>query len=88
MFAAAFPICGAGLTSTSRNFAKKVALWIFHGEKGEVVPTYFSRDYYKRLQKLGSDVKYTEYPGVHHDSWNKVFAEPELLSWLFSKSKN
>jgi predicted peptidase len=88
MFAAAFPICGAGPVSTAKNFGKKVALWIFHGEKDEVVPTYFSRDYFKRLQKLGSDVKYTEYPGVHHDSWNNAFAEPELLTWLFSKSKN
>lgn len=88
LFAAAFPICGAGLTGTAKNFAKKVSLWIFHGDKDDVVPVYFSRDYYKRLQKLGSDVKYTEYPGVHHDSWNKVFTEPELLTWLFGKSKN
>lgn len=88
LFAAAFPICGAGPVNTAKNFAKKVACWIFHGDKDEIVPVYFSRDYFKRLQKLGSDVKYTEYPGVHHDSWNKAFAEPELLSWLFSKSKN
>jgi hypothetical protein len=40
------------------------------------------------LQKLDGDVKYTEYPGVHHDSWNNAFAEPELLTWLFSKRKN
>lgn len=88
LFAAAFPICGAGQVNTAKLFAKKVALWIFHGGKDEIVPVYFSRDYFKRLQKLSSDVKYTEYPGVHHDSWSKAFAEPGLLSWLFSKSKN
>jgi predicted peptidase len=88
LFAAAFPICVAGQVNTAKNFAKKVALWIFHGDKDEIVPVYFSRDYFKRLQKLESDVKYTEYPGVHHDSWNNAFAEPELLTWLFSKRKN
>mgnify|MGYP003042745639 CR=1 FL=1 len=88
LFAAAFPICGAGPTHTAKNFAKKVAMWIFHGDKDEVVPTFFSRDFYKRLKKLGSDVRYSEYPGVHHDSWNNAFAEPDLLSWLFGKSKN
>lgn len=86
-FAAAFPICGAGLTTTARLFAGKVSMWIFHGEKDNVVPVRFSRDYYNRLQKSGSDVKFTEYPGVYHDCWNNVFAEPELMSWLFSKSK-
>lgn len=87
-FAAAFPICGAGLTSTAKIFAGKVSLWIFHGDQDNTVPVRFSRDYYNRLQKLGSDVKYTEYPGVYHDSWNNAFAEPELMNWLFSKSKN
>lgn len=86
-FAAAFPICGAGLSTTAKFFAGKVAMWIFHGDKDNVVPVRFSRDYNNRLQKLGSDVKYTEYPGVYHDCWNNVFAEPELMSWLFSKSK-
>jgi predicted peptidase len=86
-FAAAFPICGAGKVNTAKNFAGKTALWIFHGDKDEVVPVAFSRDYYKRLQKLGADVRYTEYPNVHHNSWVNAFGEKELLSWLFSKSK-
>jgi predicted peptidase len=87
MFAAALPICGAGKISTAKNFASKVSLWIFHGEKDDIVPTSFSRAYYKKLLKLGADVKYSEYPGVHHNSWVNAFAEKDLLSWLFSKSK-
>jgi predicted peptidase len=87
VFAAAFPICGAGKTSTSKQFAGKVALWIFHGSDDEIVPTYFSRDFYRRLSQLNADVKYSEYPGVHHNSWINAFAEKDLLPWLFSKSK-
>ena len=87
IFAAAFPICGAGRVSTAKNFAGKTALWIFHGDKDDIVPVYFSRDFYKHLQKLGADVKYTEYPGVFHNSWVNAFAEKDLLPWLFSKAK-
>ena len=87
IFAAAFPICGAGKAGTSKEFAGKVSLWIFHGSKDEIVPAYFSRDFYRRLSKLDADVKYSEYPGVHHNSWVNAFAEKDLLTWLFSKSK-
>ena len=87
LFAAAFPICGAGKVNTAKNFAGEVALWMFHGEKDDIVPPRFSRDFYKQLNRLGADVKYTEYPGVFHNSWVNAFQEPELLPWLFSKAK-
>jgi predicted peptidase len=40
------------------------------------------------LKAEGAKVKYTEYPGVKHDSWNNAFAEPELIPWLFNQKKN
>lgn len=86
-FAAAFSICGAGNVSTCKRFAGKVALWLFHGKDDDVVPVYFSQDYYKKLSKEGADVKYSEYPGVKHASWVNAFREPELLNWIFSKQK-
>ena len=87
IFAAAFPICGAGKLTTAKDFADKVALWIFHGSDDEIVPVYFARNFYKRLAKLNADVKYSEYPGVHHNSWVNAFGEKDLLNWLFSKTK-
>jgi predicted peptidase len=86
-FAAGLSICGAGDASTAKLFAGKVALWLFHGDKDDIVPVKFSRDYYKKLQKLHADVRYSEYPNVRHNSWVNAFAEPQLLSWLFSKQK-
>jgi enterochelin esterase-like enzyme len=38
------------------------------------------------LKADGADVRYTEYPGVDHNSWDKAYAEPELMIWLLSKS--
>jgi predicted peptidase len=87
LFAAAFPICGAGKIASAKYFANEVAVWIFHGEADDIVPPRFSRDYFKQLKKLGADVQYTEYPGVHHNSWVNAFNEKGLLPWLFSKSK-
>jgi hypothetical protein len=48
---------------------------------------HFSRQFYQRLRKLGADVRYTEYPGVRHESWINALHEKDLLPWLFSKSK-
>jgi len=87
IFAAAFPVCGAGKVNTSKNFASEVAVWMFHGDKDDIVPPRFSRDFYKQLKKLGADVQYTEYPGVYHNSWVDAFKEPNLLPWLFSRTK-
>jgi hypothetical protein len=39
------------------------------------------------LTQEGADVKFTLYPNANHHSWEQAFAEPELLSWLFSHEK-
>lgn len=87
LFAAGFSICGAGNVNTAKYFAGKTALWLFHGDADDVVPVDFSRGYYKRLKKLKSDVLYSEYHGVRHNSWINAFQEPGLMHWLFSKRK-
>lgn len=86
-FAAGISICGAGNVSTAKRFSNQVALWLIHGEKDDVVPVSFSQDYYNKLTKLHADVRFTEYPGVKHDSWGNAFKEPDFLMWLFSKQK-
>ena len=86
-FAAAFSICGAGNIGTYKRFAHNVALWLFHGNKDDIVPSYFSSNFYRKLSKAGANVLYTEYDGVGHASWTNAFKEPALLNWLFSNHK-
>jgi hypothetical protein len=38
------------------------------------------------MKALGGEVRYTEYPGVGHESWNKAYDEADLFTWMFSKS--
>jgi predicted peptidase len=87
-FAAAFPICGGGDTSTApRIAAAGTAVWIFHGEKDPLVSVKYARQYYQALRSAHANVRYTEYPGVRHNCWDNAFKEPELLPWLFSRQK-
>lgn len=64
----------------------KTPVWIFHGGDDPVVPVEGSRKMNEAVKAAGGNVRYTEYPGVGHDSWNKAYAEPELMTWLLSKS--
>jgi predicted peptidase len=83
-FAAAIPVCGGG----DARFARQIAhlpVWAFHGANDSTVPAQCSREMIEMIKKAGGHPRYTEYPGVGHNSWDRAYAEPELLSWLFSQ---
>jgi predicted peptidase len=86
-FAAAIPICGGGDVKSFTQTQTKIPFWFFHGDMDAVVEVKYSREIVAKLKELSAPVKYTEYPGVNHGSWDNAFAEPELLSWLFSQHK-
>src|SRR5690606_23353100 len=77
-FAAAFAICGGDNVQNVKKY-RKVPLWIFHGEMDDVVPPKYSEIVVNELRRLGSDVKYTNYPDANHNSWTPAFAEPDFL---------
>ena len=81
-------MCGAGDVSTAKLFAQKVPLWLFHGEKDDVIPVDFSRSYFKRLTRLHAEVKYTEYPGVFHNCWINAFKAADWVDWLYHWHKS
>jgi predicted peptidase len=83
VFAGAVAICGGGDAGAFTKEASRVPFWLFHGEKDDVVGVENSRRMRDRLQELDSQVKYTEYPGVGHESWVNAFADTDLLPWLF-----
>lgn len=86
-FAAAFAICGGGDPQKVTIYGKKFPIWIFHGDSDPVVPVGNSRLMKNALIAAGAKVKYTEYPGVGHNSWDNVWGETELLPWLLGKKK-
>lgn len=87
-FAAAFAICGGSNTNAAGDLAG-TPLWIFHGADDDVVPVALSSDVYKKMLTIGATkVRYTEYPGVKHNSWDPAQKEKTLPKWLFYQHKN
>jgi predicted peptidase len=72
-------------TTVAAKIGPHVPLWLFHGDADMVVPVEGSRRMTDALQRIGSSVKYTEYPGVTHNSWDRAYADPEMPAWLFAQ---
>ncbi len=60
-------------------------VWLFHGDADPAVPVGESRSMAEALRRAGGDVRYTEYAGVGHNSWESAYNEPELWRWLFAQ---
>lgn len=80
------PVCGGANKADAAAYPNLPA-WAFHGDKDTVVP--FSRskafvDEYNKTHEI--KFKYTLYPGVDHNAWDKAYAtDGELLQWLIQK---
>jgi len=85
-FAAAIPVCGGGDESEAPKFIK-MSIWAFHGEKDEAVSVERSRKMIDAIRQAGGMPKYTEYKDADHVIWDRVFSEPELLSWVFAQNR-
>jgi predicted peptidase len=71
--------------------ARKVGMtpvWVFHGSADPAVPVSESRKMVEALKAAGSSVKYTEYEGVGHNSWDRAYADPDLMPWMLAQESN
>jgi predicted peptidase len=96
-FAAIVVVCGGIQWPTPRRIKKEgpyqaiagkvagIPIWVFHGNADRNVFVTESREMVKLLRELNADVRYTEYDGVAHQSWDRAYGEPELPIWLFSQ---
>jgi predicted peptidase len=66
---------------------KDVPVWIFHGEVDPVVPVEESRKAAAALEAVGGDVRYTEFLGVDHFSWDPAYRSVEFGTWLFAQRR-
>ena len=87
IFAAAVPICSCGDPMQAES-VKEMPIWIFHGAKDPTVPVRYSREMVKALEEAGAEkIRYTEYSGEKHQSWELAYREKELYPWLFEQRK-
>lgn len=85
-FTAAVPICAAGEPAKAARIAR-LPIWCFHGAADTTVSVEYARKMIAALRRAGGQPKYTEYPGVGHDSYRNAFKEPDLLPWLFAQKR-
>ena len=63
----------------------KTPVWVFHGGADPVVPVSESRKMVEALKASGGNVRYNEYEGVGHNSWDKAYGEADLFPWMLSQ---
>jgi predicted peptidase len=85
-FAALVPICGGGDERQAGRLVN-LPIWCFHGAADNVVPVERSRTMVEAIRAAGGSPRYSELPGVGHDSWTPAYRQPELLVWLFSQRR-
>lgn len=76
-FAAAVPVCG-GCDLCKATIIAQIPVWTFHGDQDQAVKVERSREMIEALRAVGGKPKYTEYPGVGHDSWNNAYADQSM----------
>ena len=60
-------------------------VWIFHGADDPLIPADQARRMFAALRAHHGNARFTLYPGVGHNSWDRAYAEPELPKWLFAQ---
>jgi predicted peptidase len=83
LFAAAVPISG-WFEVEKAHLLKDMPIWAFHGEEDDVVPPSGSEDMVNALRSLGSNIRYTSYPGLRHFVMDETYGNPALYEWLLT----
>lgn len=88
-FAAAAPVCGRGDPAAAAVIVEQgLPVWAFHGAEDGLVAVAGSRQMVRALEDAGGAPRYTEYPGLGHNSWEAAYSDPELIDWMFSHRKS
>lgn len=87
-FAAAVPVCGIWPVTDAAKM-NGVPIWAFHGAEDPTVPVSGSRDMIEALRKAGvkPEPKFTEFPGVGHNSWDTAYGTGALWDWVFAQRR-
>ncbi len=82
-FAAVVPICGGGDPDSGARLVN-VPIWAVHGDADESVSVNLSRRTITAIRAAGGVPRYSELPGVGHDSWTPTYqVTNEIIDWMF-----
>ena len=87
-FAALAVVCGMAPTPYAHWLDKAMPIWVFHGDKDEVIPVGESDAMVQQLRDSGHDVQYSRYEGVGHNSWAMAYTTEELYTWMAKQKRD
>jgi predicted peptidase len=85
-FAAVVPICGGGKPADAAKL-KALPVWSFCGDSDRDQTVLNMRTMVGALQKEGASPRITEYRGVGHQSWDRVYNDPDVIDWMLGQRK-
>jgi len=65
----------------------KLPIWTFHGLEDDVVPPFRTKQMVRMIEREGGEIKHTEYKGVGHASWERAYADEDVIRWLFEQQR-
>lgn len=80
------PVCGGGDPMDAPRIAR-LPCWAFHGAADGVIPPSASREMVDAVTAAGGHPRYTEFPGVGHNSWDPAYSMDELYDWWFAQRR-
>jgi predicted peptidase len=89
MFAALVPIASFVNLMQEDNACnvKDIPIRIFHGLLDDVVILNSVTNVFKNLKACNADVKITIFDDADHDSWSRVYDNPEVYDWMLQQVK-
>ncbi|MEZ7497140.1 dienelactone hydrolase family protein [Flavobacterium sp. Arc3] len=89
LFAALVPIAGYvdRIPMIEECKIANIPIRMFHGLLDDVVNVDYSIVMYKRLQKCNKNIKLEIFDDAWHDSWTRVYENPEIYKWMLDQKK-
>lgn len=90
LFACLVPICGFvdRVPMIENCKIKDLPTRIFHGLMDDVVAPDYSIFIYKKLKPCHTDIELTIFDDANHDSWTRVYDNPDIYQWMFKQQRN
>lgn len=85
-FAAVAPICGPTSPEAVASL-KNMPVWGFVGDNDREATVLGMRALNAAIEQAGGKPRMTEYRNVGHNSWDRAYADPTLLTWLLDQSR-
>jgi dipeptidyl aminopeptidase/acylaminoacyl peptidase len=86
VFACGVVLCGGGDPKTAETI-KHIPIWVFHGDKDDMVPVERARTMFAALKAVNGNIQYTELPDTGHNIAGIVYPKQDLREWMFTQRK-